>query len=92
MTILAGFIVIGVWVSSILIGCVLSALANRRRCRPRRGGVGKTQEPAGVSAALLWLGGGGEGCRFSYLLESHMTYLAGSHVLSSWPGIQLKLS
>jgi hypothetical protein len=23
-------------------------------------------------------------------LESHMTYLAGSHILRSWPGIQLK--
>jgi hypothetical protein len=34
--------------------------------------------------------GRGEGCGFSYLLESHMTYLAGSHVLRSWPGIQLK--
>ncbi len=36
------------------------------------------------------LGGGGEGPGFSYLLESHMTYLAGSHVLRSWPGIRLK--
>ncbi len=35
-------------------------------------------------------GGGGEGRGFSYLLESHMTYLAGSHVLRSWPGIRLK--
>jgi hypothetical protein len=32
---------------------------------------------------------GGEGRKFSYLLESHMTYLAGSHVLRSWPGIWL---
>jgi hypothetical protein len=29
------------------------------------------------------VGGGGEGRRFSYLLELHMTYLAGSHVLRS---------
>jgi hypothetical protein len=35
-------------------------------------------------------GGGGEGCGFSYLLELHMTYLAGSHVLRSWPGIRLR--
>jgi hypothetical protein len=34
-------------------------------------------------------GGGGEGRGFSYLLESRMTYLAGSHVLRSWPGIRL---
>ncbi len=37
------------------------------------------------------MGGGGEGRRFSYLLESHMTYLAGSHVLRSWAGIRLKV-
>ncbi len=36
------------------------------------------------------MGGGGEGRGFSYLLESHMTYLAGSHVHRSWPGIRLK--
>jgi hypothetical protein len=36
---------------------------------------------------LQWWGGEGRG--FSYLLESHMTYLAGSHVLRSWPGIRL---
>ncbi len=35
-------------------------------------------------------GGGGEGRGFSYLLESHMTFLAGSHILRSWPGIWLK--
>jgi hypothetical protein len=34
--------------------------------------------------------GRGEGRGFSYLLESHMTYLAGSQVLRSWPGIRLK--
>jgi hypothetical protein len=42
-----------------------------------------------------WQGGGvggeGEGRGFSYLLESHMTYLAGSHVLKSWPGIRLRI-
>jgi hypothetical protein len=37
-------------------------------------------------------GRGGEGHGFSDLLESHMTYLAGSHVLRSWPGIRLKAS
>jgi hypothetical protein len=73
MTFLAGFIVIAVKVSSILIGCVWPALANRKRCRPGRGGVGKIRGPAGVSAVLEWQGGGGEGRRFSYLLESHMT-------------------
>jgi hypothetical protein len=31
---------------------------------------------------------GGEGHRFSYHPESHMTYLAGSHVLRSWLGIR----
>ncbi len=34
-------------------------------------------------------GVGGEGHGFSYLLESHKTYLAGSHVLRSKPGIRL---
>ncbi len=103
MTFLAGFIVIAVKVSSILIGCVRAALANRRRCQPVRGGVRKIWGPAGVSAVLEWQGGGGEDhgfsylleshmtylAGFSYLLESHMTYLAGSHILSSWPGIWL---
>ncbi len=42
-----------------------------------------------VSTALQWQGGGGEGRGFSYLLVSHMTYLAGSHVLRSWPEIRL---
>jgi hypothetical protein len=32
----------------------------------------------------------GEGHGFSHLFESHLTYLAGSHILMSWPGIQLK--
>ncbi len=35
-------------------------------------------------------GWGGEGQGFSYLLESHMTYLAGSHIHRSWPGIRLR--
>ncbi len=34
-------------------------------------------------------GEGGEGRGFSYLLGSHMTNLAGSHNLRSWPGIRL---
>ncbi len=34
-------------------------------------------------------GGEGEGHGFSYLPESDMTYLAGSHILRSWPVIQL---
>ncbi len=50
------------------------------------------RDPAVVSTALQWqgggVGGGGEGPGFSYLLELHMTYLAGSHVLRSWPGIR----
>ncbi len=90
MTFLAGFIVIVVKVSSILIGCVHLAPANRSQCQPGRVGVGKIREPAGLSAALQWKEGRGKGRGFSYLLESlHMTYLAGSHVPRSWPGIQL---
>jgi hypothetical protein len=58
MTYLAGFIVVAVKVSSILIGCVRTAPANRRRCRPGRGGVGKIQGPAGVYAVLEWQRGG----------------------------------
>jgi hypothetical protein len=27
-----------------------------------------------------------------YLLESHMAYLAGSHILRSWPGIRLMIN
>ncbi len=60
MIFLSGFIIIVVKVSSILIGCVPPALANRRRCRPGRGGVGKIRGPAGVSAVLEWQRGGGE--------------------------------
>jgi hypothetical protein len=93
MTYLAGFIVVAVKVSSILIGCVWPAPANRRRCRPGRGGVGKIQGPAGVSTGLSGRGGGvggeGEVHGFSYLPELHMTYLAGSRILRSWPGIRL---
>ncbi len=55
-------------VSSILIGCVQPAPANRRRCWPRRGGVGKIRGPTGVSAVLEWQGGGG-GHGFFYLLD-----------------------
>ncbi len=83
MTYLAGFIVVAVKVSSILIGCVRPAPANRSWCRPGRGGVRKTREPAGVSTPLQWQGGVGEGHGFSYLPELHMTYLAVSHVLRS---------
>jgi hypothetical protein len=85
MTVLAGSIVIGVSVSSNLIGCERPTPANGRRCLPRRGGVGITREPTRVSAVLLYCdrGGGGEGRGFSYLLESRMTYLASSHVLRS---------
>jgi hypothetical protein len=89
MTYVAGFIVVAVKVSSILIGCVRPAPANRRRCRPGRGGVGKIQGPAGVSTGLSGRGVGGEGHGFSYLPELHMTYLAGSRILRSWPGIRL---
>jgi hypothetical protein len=59
MIFLAGFIIIAVKVSSILIGCVRPAPANRRQCRPGRGGVGKIWRPARVSAVLEWQGGGG---------------------------------
>jgi hypothetical protein len=90
MTFLASFIIMGVLVSSILTGCVRPAPANRRRCWPGRGGVGNTRETTLTSAPLQWQGEGGEDHGFSYLLESHMTYLAGSHVLRSWPGIRLK--
>jgi hypothetical protein len=91
MTYPAGFIVVAVKVSSTLIGCVRPAPANRRRCRPVRGGVGKIQRPAGVYAVREWQAEGGEGHRFSYLLELHMTYLADSHILRSWPEIQLRV-
>jgi hypothetical protein len=59
MTYLAGFIVVAVKVSSILIGCVWPAPANRSWCRPGRGGVGKTRDPAGVYTPLQWQGGRG---------------------------------
>ncbi len=50
---------------------------------------GKRRIPPG--SLLHYSGGGrGEGRGFSYLHKSHMTYLAGSHVLRSWPGIRLK--
>jgi hypothetical protein len=94
MTYLAGFIVVAVKVSSILIGCVRPAPADRRRCRPGRGGVGKIQGPARVSTGLSGRGSGGgrgEGHGFSYLPELHMTYLAGSRILRSWPGIRLSM-
>jgi hypothetical protein len=51
---------------------------------------GKCGIPPG--SLLHYSGGGrgrGEGHGFSYLLESHMTYLAGSHILRSWLGIRL---
>ncbi len=54
---------------------------------------GKPGNPPGSPLDYSGRGGGvggeGEGRGFSYLLESHMTYLAGSHVLRSWPGIRL---
>ncbi len=55
-----------------------------------QGGEGGKVADFPISAALQWQGGGGEGRRFSYLLESHMTYLAGSHILRSWPVIRLR--
>jgi hypothetical protein len=48
-----------------------------------------SRENAGSRRDLCCGRGEGEGHGFSYLLESHMTYLAGSHVLRSWPGIRL---
>jgi hypothetical protein len=49
-------------------------------------------ENAGSCRGLCYttVAGGGEGRGFSYLLESHMTYLDDSHVLRSWPGIWLR--
>jgi hypothetical protein len=41
MTFLAGFIIVGVKVSSIQIFYVRTAVANRRCCRPVKGRVGK---------------------------------------------------
>jgi hypothetical protein len=94
MTFLTYFIVVGIQVSFILIGCALPALPIRRRYWLRRGGVEKTRETTMISAALQWHGGGGGGgdCGFSYLLESHMAYLASSHILRIWPGIRTKCS
>ncbi len=51
---------------------------------------GKPGDPPGSPLDYCGMGGGGgEGQGFSYLFESHMTYLAGSHILRSWPGIWL---
>jgi hypothetical protein len=44
----------------------------------------------GLRSTTVAGGRGGRSWIF-YLLESHMTYLAGSRILRSWPGIQLKL-
>jgi hypothetical protein len=66
---LPGLILVAVQVSSILIGCVRPAPANRRRCRPGRGGVRKTRGPAGVSTGLLWQGGGVGGGRSRIFLS-----------------------
>jgi hypothetical protein len=57
---------------------------------------GKPGDPPGSPLYYCGRGGGGvgeggEGQGFSYLLESHMTYLAGSHILRSWPGIRLNI-
>jgi hypothetical protein len=54
--------------------------------------LGKPWNLPGLRCTAVAGGGGGEGHRFSYLLGSHMTYLAGSHILRSWPGIRLKRS
>ncbi len=54
--------------------------------------LGKPGDPPGSPLDYCGRGEGwgrGEGHGFSYLLESHMTYLAGSHILRSWPGIRL---
>ncbi len=66
---LAGFIIVGVKVSSILIDFVRPAPANRRRCRSGRGRVRKMRDPAGVSAALQWQGGGGKVADFPISLS-----------------------
>ncbi len=48
---------------------------------------GQPGNPPGSPLYYCGRGGGGEGRGFSYLLESRKTYLAGSHVLRSWPEI-----
>ncbi len=73
MTYLASFIVIAVKVSSILIGCVWPAPANRSWCQSGRGGVRKTREPTGVSTTLQWQGGG-VGGRSQIFLSPWVTY------------------
>ncbi len=69
ITVLAGFINVGVKVSSILCGCVWLARANRRWCRPSRGGVGEMWDPAWVSTVLQWQGG-----RSGIFLSPWVTY------------------
>jgi hypothetical protein len=62
--------------------------ANRRDAvGPGEVESGKTGE---TTVIPLHYSGGGEGRGFSYLLESHMTYLAGLLILRSWPGIWVK--
>jgi hypothetical protein len=65
-------------------------LAQERSSRENTGNYGDLRCTTVISPALQWQGGEGEVRRFSYLLESHMTYLASSHILRSWPGIRLK--
>jgi hypothetical protein len=88
--------------------CVLPALTNRRPCWPERGRVRKMRETRVTTAVLLYCSpGGGRGRWRIFLspplrtssrpirmekLESHITNLAGLHVLRSWPGIRLNES
>jgi hypothetical protein len=61
--------------SSILIGCVPPAPANRSWCQPGRGGVVKTRDPAGVATALQRQGEGwGRGGRSQIFLSPWVTY------------------
>jgi hypothetical protein len=63
---------------------VQPALANRDDAGQGEVELGKCR-----ITPLQWQVEREEGCGFSYLFESHMTYLASSHILRSWQGIQL---
>ncbi len=80
--------------SSILIGAVCGPLRPiGADAGPGEVESGKPRNPLGSPLTTVAGGRGGamgEGRGLSYLLESHMTYLAGSHVLRSWPGIRLR--
>ncbi len=80
MTIQASFIVVRVKVSSIMIGCVRPCSRQWDDAGPGEVESVKYRIPLGSFSLHYSGGGGGEGPRISHLLESHMTYLASSHV------------